>query len=100
MILACVFVLLGILPLAAQDPSEEYWNGFNSYNSYQVGSFESVNLDNFNLILHIPIVSYPREALFQIFQFLRVTDQQLGTRSRSFFRTGVAIINGPQSETP
>ena len=61
-ILACVFVLLGILPLAAQDPSEQYWYGFNSYNTYQVGSFESVNLDNFNLVLHIPIVSYPQRG--------------------------------------
>jgi hypothetical protein len=61
-LLACLLAFVGVLQLAAQDPSSEYWRGFNSYNSFQVGSFDSVNEDNFNLILHIPIVSYPQKA--------------------------------------
>lgn len=58
-----VFLFLSIcLPLAGQDTSSEFFRGFNSYNSYQVDSFESVNVDNNNLTLDIPIVSYPQRG--------------------------------------
>jgi RHS repeat-associated protein len=60
--LIALFAMSSVLRLAAQDPSTEYWRGFNSYNSFQVGSFETVNEDNFNLIVHIPIVSYPQRG--------------------------------------
>jgi RHS repeat-associated protein len=58
------------LPLAAQniDTSMEFFRGLNSYNAFDFGSFDSVNEDNDNLTVGIPIISYPQRGALPDFQ--------------------------------
>jgi len=61
LILALAMIAVA-LPSAAQDTSVEYFRGINSYNAYNLGSFDAVNMDNGNLTLTIPIISYPQKG--------------------------------------
>jgi RHS repeat-associated protein len=69
LILALAALAMAV-PLAAQDTSTEYFRGFNSYNPFDFGSFDSVNEDNGNLMVDIPIISYPQRGTLPDFRFI------------------------------
>src|SRR5258707_8085652 len=57
-----LFVILA-LPTAAQtNINSDLAQGFYSFNAYDVDGIASVNLNNGNLILHIPVISYPQRG--------------------------------------
>jgi hypothetical protein len=58
--LACL-LLLSAGPLAAQY-NPDLQKGYLPYQSYGINDFDSVNLSNGNLVLHIPILSYPQRG--------------------------------------
>ncbi|HZR27779.1 MAG TPA: RHS repeat-associated core domain-containing protein, partial [Terriglobales bacterium] len=61
-VLVCFFLaVLAAAPCLAQT-SPNLEQGFKPYGSYQGGNIDSVSLTNGNVILHIPIVSYPQRG--------------------------------------
>ena len=58
-IFAIIFAANSLL-FAQTAPSIE--NGFKSFGSYQGGSFDTVNLQNGNLMFHAPFFSYPQRG--------------------------------------
>ena len=59
--LVCALLLIAALPSMAQDPSD-FEKGFQPYQSYGLTDFDTINLLNGNLLLHIPIISYPQRG--------------------------------------
>jgi RHS repeat-associated protein len=62
LLILALAVLAITLPLSAQDTSFEYNQGFNSYNSFQLGLFDSVNEDSLSLMVDVPVISYPQRG--------------------------------------
>src|SRR5258708_28172710 len=54
-------ILTGSIPALAQN-DVNLAQGFEPYKSYMSGNIDSVSLTNGNLILHIPVVSYPQRG--------------------------------------
>jgi RHS repeat-associated protein len=54
-----IFMLALCRPACAQDDFEQ---GVLPYQSYHTSDFDSVNLSNGNLVLHIPLLSYPQRG--------------------------------------
>src|SRR5215510_11173972 len=60
-IIFLVLILCGALPLCAQtNPNLEI--GLKPYGSFEGGSIDNVSITNGNLILHIPLLSYPQRG--------------------------------------
>src|SRR5215470_16388509 len=57
--LLCLAIFL-LAPQVLQ--SQNFDRGFAPYESYQSSGLESVNLANGNLLLHIPVISYPQRG--------------------------------------
>src|SRR5258707_2263578 len=53
---------LAFLLLLASAWAQNFDRGFMPYQSYQGSGLDSVNLSNGNLLLHIPIISYPQRG--------------------------------------
>src|SRR5258708_2459026 len=59
---AGLFFLASLLLLSSPAWAQNFDRGFMPYESYQGSGLDSVNLSNGNLLLHIPIVSYPQRG--------------------------------------
>ena len=58
---ALLVLAIGVLPLRSQqDPTID--SGFTPYGAFQRSDIDSVNIKNGNLIVHIPIASYPQRG--------------------------------------
>ena len=69
-----IFILLVIaIPAGAQD----FYSGFLPFGSYQVQDVDSVNLQNLNLVLDVPIISYPQMGTLPNFSFLATYNSPL-----------------------
>jgi hypothetical protein len=59
---ARLLCLTSFLLLASATWAQNFDRGFVPYESYQGSGLDSVNLSNGNLLLHIPIISYPQRG--------------------------------------
>ncbi len=57
---ACLILLCSSVAIAQTTPDVE--QGVKPYGSYHGGDIDSVNLSNGNLILHVPLLSYPQRG--------------------------------------
>ncbi len=75
LVLLLAVVLAGVIPLQAQtEPNLE--NGFKPYGTYSGSNIDSVNLENGNLMLHIPMpFSLPQRGRIQPSYFLGITSK-------------------------
>jgi YD repeat-containing protein len=56
-----LFVSVGAGCALAQDPDDTQ-NGIKAYGTYRGGDIDSVSMTNGNLVLHIPLLSYPQRG--------------------------------------
>jgi hypothetical protein len=59
--LALLVVIAVTFPLAAQDPTS-FEEGFVPYQTYRASDFDSVNMLTGNVVITIPIISYPQRG--------------------------------------
>jgi len=57
-----VLVITASLPLAYAQTDVNLAQGLEPYKSYMGGNIDTVSLTNGNLMLHIPLVSYPQRG--------------------------------------
>jgi hypothetical protein len=70
----CAFVVIGL----AQDP-DDIQQGIKAYGTYEGGEFDSVSMTNGNLVLNIPLVSYPQRGKLHFGYYLRYARQAVVT---------------------
>src|SRR4051812_7611491 len=58
----CLVFVLSISRLAFVQTNPNLETGFTPYDSYDDTNFDSVSLTNYNLVLHIPIFTYPQRG--------------------------------------
>ena len=61
-ITVAVLLLLFSFKAPAQAPTVDVQQGMTPYASFQNGEIDSINLGNGNLVIHIPIVSFPQRG--------------------------------------
>lgn len=73
---SCLLILAGSLSLSAQtDPNLE--NGFKPYGTYSGSNIDTVNLENGNLMLHVPMpFGLPQRGKIQPSYFLGISSKQ------------------------
>lgn len=64
----CLSALVLALSPAILRAQNDFTQGFVPFGSYQSSPFDSVNVSNGNLLLHIPLVSYPQRGAMPNFE--------------------------------
>ena len=85
-LLTVIFAFTFQFVAAQTSPNLE--QGLKPYGSYQGGNIDTVNLSNGNLMLHIPLVSYPQRGDLQMSFFIRYNDKDWAYRQTSTGQTG------------
>lgn len=76
-----LFVILGLATLAFAQTNPNLETGFKPFGSYDDANFDSISLTNGNLILHIPMFSYPQRGDLHVQAELYTADCGSGVKN-------------------